>query len=258
MLHETLYLTIYILTVAFVLGAVFGSFINCMAWRIANGESVMTGRSHCATCGHPLKAGDMIPIFSYIFLQGKCRYCGEKISPRYVTVEIVTAIAFVAVVVKYDVSFETLRYLVLVCMLMGLSLVDLDKYIIPDRFIVAGIVWWAATVPLMAEPWKLQLKDGLLGAFVIAGAMLALSLIFDKVTGKESLGGGDVKLLFMAGLYLGLLTSLLNLILACIVGIVFVAVLKQKKIPFGPAISIAVFFSILCGDQVVNWYLSLF
>ena len=161
-------------------------------------------------------------------------------------------------VVKYDVSFETLRYLVLVCMLMGLSLVDMDKYIIPDRFIIAGIVWWAATVPLMAEPWKLQFKDGLLGAFVIAGAMLVLSLVFDKVTGKESLGGGDVKLLFMAGLYLGLLTGLFNLILACIVGIIFVAVMKQKKIPFGPAISIAVFFSIMCGDQVVNWYLSLF
>lgn len=258
MLHQSFYLTLYILTIAFVLGAVFGSFINCMAWRIASGESIMTGRSHCAVCGHPLKAPDLVPIFSYIFLQGKCRYCGKKISPRYVIVEIMTAAAFVAVVVRYDVSFEAMRYLVLICILMGLSLVDLDKYIIPDRFIICGIIWWAVTVPLMAEPWKLQVMDGLLGAFIIAGAMLVLSLIFDKVTGKESLGGGDVKLLFMAGLYIGLLTGLFNLILACIVGIIFVVAMKQKRIPFGPAISVAVFISIMIGDQVVNWYLSLF
>lgn len=257
MLYQSLFLTVYILAIAFILGAVFGSFINCMAWRIANGESVVKGRSHCAVCGHHLGALDLIPIFSYIFLQGKCRYCGEKISPRYMAVEVVMAVAFVATVVRFDVSFEALRYLVLMCMLMGLSLVDLDKYIIPDRFIIGGIIWWVVTVPLMTETWQMQVKMGLIGAFAIAGAMLVLSLLFDKVTGKESMGGGDIKLFFMTGLYLGPWVGLFNLIMACVIGIVFVLVLKQKKIPFGPAISLAVFFSTMVGNEVINWYLSL-
>lgn len=113
------------------------------------------------------------------------------------------------------------------------------------------------TIPLTAEPWKLQLEKGLIGAFVIAGAMLLLAVIFDKVTGKESLGGGDVKLFFMTGLYLGPWIGLFNLIVACIIGIIFVVVMKQRKIPFGPAISIAVFISILVGNNVISWYLSL-
>ena len=257
MLGQSLFLTIYILTIAFILGAIFGSFINCMARRIANGESVTKGRSHCAVCGHPLGALDLVPIFSYIFLQGKCRYCGQKISPRYMIAEMVMALAFVAIVVRFDVTFEAMRYLVLVCMLMGLSLVDLDKYIIPDRFIIAGIFWWAVTLPLMEEPWQMQLKLGLIGAFAIAGAMLVLSLLFDKVTHKESLGGGDIKLFFMTGLYMGPWIGFFNLIVACVIGIVFVIVLKQKKIPFGPAISLATFFSILFGSEVVNWYFTL-
>lgn len=257
MLYQNIFLTLYILTIAFILGAIFGSFINCMAWRIVNGESVTRGRSHCAVCGHQLAALDLIPIFSYIFLQGKCRYCGKKISPRYMIVEIVMAVAFVITVIRFDFTFEAMRYLVLICLLMGLSLVDFDSYMIPDRFIVCGIIWWAVSIPFMSEPWQLQLKNGAIGACAIAGAMLVLSLIFDRITGKESLGGGDVKLLFMVGLYLGPWVGLLNLILACIIGILFVLVLKQKKIPFGPAISTAVFISLLFGKDIVNWYLSL-
>lgn len=257
MLHISTWITVYILTIAFVFGAVFGSFINCMSWRIAHGESVMKGRSHCPNCEHLLGAGDLVPIFSYIFLKGKCRYCGEKISPRYVIVEILMALAFVSVVVKYDVTFDALRYLVLICMLLALSLVDLEIYEIPDRFIVAGIIWWAVTVPVTEEPWKLQVEKGLIGAFAIAGAMLILSIVFDKITKKESLGGGDIKLFFMTGLYLGPWLGLFNLIIACVVGIIFVLVMKQRKIPFGPAISLAVFFSILAGNEIVNWYLSL-
>lgn len=257
MLHQNFYITLYILTVTFILGAIFGSFINCMALRTVFGESVMQGRSHCAVCGHPLSAGDLIPIFSYIFLHGKCRYCGEKISPRYMATEIAMALGFIAIVIRFDVTFTALRYLVLLCILMALSLVDLEKYEIPDRFIIAGIVWWAATMPLMDISIKTQLKDGLIGAFAIAGSMLVLSLIFDRVTGKESLGGGDIKLLFMTGLYLGLFAGLFSLIAACVIGIIFVLVLKQNRIPFGPAISLATILGALFGSNIVNWYISI-
>jgi len=258
MLYQDTFLTVYILVIAGVLGAVFGSFLNCMAWRIAHNESVLKGRSHCPSCGHILGPLDLIPIFSWLFLKGKCRYCGEKISARYFAVEVMMAAAFVLIVARYDVSFEALRYLVLICILLTLSLVDLELYIIPDGTIIAGIVWWLATVPLMAEPWTEQLKSGLIAAFGVAAAMLILSILFDKITGKESLGGGDVKLFFMTGLYLGPWVTLFNLILACVVGIIFVIAMKQKKIPFGPAISAAVFVSLLAGSDVTGWYLSLF
>lgn len=257
MLHQSFYITLYILTVTFVLGTIFGSFINCMALRLVSCESVMKGRSHCAVCGHSLSAGDLVPIFSYIFLHGKCRYCGEKISPRYMATELATAIGFIIIVIRLDITFTALRYIVLLCILLALSLVDLEKYEIPDRFIIAGIVWWAMTIPLMDISVKAQLMDGLIGALVIAGSMLIMSMIFDKVTGKESLGGGDIKLLFMTGLYLGLFTGLLSLIAACMIGIIFVLVLKQNRIPFGPAISLATMLSALFGNNIVNWYLSI-
>lgn len=257
MMGESTAITIYILVVSGIFGAVFGSFINCMAWRIAHKESVLKGRSHCAVCDHSLEGLDLVPIFSYILLKGKCRYCKEKISPRYMVAELVCAVAFMVIVYRFDVSLVALRYLVLACMLLGLSLVDLEIYEIPDRFIIGGILWWVVTVPLMEEA-KTELISGLIGGFAVGGGMLLLAILFDKITGKESLGGGDIKLFFMTGLYLGPWVSLFNLILACFFGILFVALLKQKKIPFGPAISLAVIVSILVGSDIVNWYLSLF
>ncbi|MDD3218412.1 MAG: prepilin peptidase [Lachnospiraceae bacterium] len=258
MLYENIGLTIYIFVISGILGAVMGSFINCMAWRIAHKESVLHGRSHCAVCNHPLNALDLIPVFSYLFLKGRCRYCKEKISPRYMLTELFMALSFVLIVARYDVTFEAMRYLAAACLLLGLSLVDLEIYEIPDGFIIAGIIWWIATLPFMNMGIAEQIKSGLLGGICIGGGLLLLSLVFDKIMKKESLGGGDVKLFFMVGLYLGLGVSLLNLIVACILGIVFAFGLKRQKIPFGPAISCATLISLLVGSEIVNWYIGLF
>ncbi len=264
-------LLVYCAILAAVLGAVFGSFINCAAWRIAHGESFLKGRSHCAECGHELKALDLVPVFSYLFLRGKCRYCGKKISPRYMFTELLLAAAFVGIVLRFGISGETLRYLGLSVILLGLSLVDLETYRIPNGFIIAGIIWWAVTIPLVLprdgasglSAWigpslGVTVQSSLLGAFVIAGAMLLFSLLFDKITGKESLGGGDIKLLFVVGLYLGLAVGFFNLILSCITGLLMVALLKKQRIPFGPAIAAATYISLLAGPAVVGWYTGLF
>ena len=105
--------------------------------------------------------------------------------------------------------------------------------------------------------WGQNLLAGLIGGFVIGGGMLFLSLLFDHLLGKESMGGGDIKLFFMTSLYLGLLQGLFSLILSCIVGLVIAAVMQRKRVPFGPAISLAAFLSLLYGESFVNWYLSL-
>lgn len=258
MLHMDVWMTVYILVFAGILGAVFGSFINCMAWRIAHGESVWKGRSHCAVCNHVLGAADLVPVFGYLFRRGRCHYCGEKISPRYMFTELGMAVVFVSITARFDVSFITLRYLALACILLGLALVDLEIYEIPDSFIIAGIVWWTFTLPLVGGDLLTGVKEGLIGAIAIGGGMLVLSLIFDKVLKKESLGGGDIKLFFMVGLYLGALGGLLNLILSCVLGLVFVVVLKKNKIPFGPAIALSTWITILAGEYVIQWYVGLF
>ena len=274
-------LTVYVLVLAFVSGTVFGSFFNCMAWRIVHGESILYGRSHCAECGHPLAAKDLVPIFSYLALHGKCRYCGKKIAPRYTAVELICGTAFVITFLRFGLTVHTATALILLCMLLTLSLVDLDMMIIPDRFIVTMAGLWAVTTPFLCQEDKAasaltgsemllskgifsvtgiagaNLK-GMTGGAAIGGGMLLLSLIFDKVTGKESMGGGDVKLFLIAGLFLGPWTGLLCLLMACVIGLAFAVAKKEAKIPFGPAISAAFFICFLAGQNIVNAYLGLF
>lgn len=274
----TLSFRIYLCILAFLFGTVFGSFLNCMAWRIAHNESVLKGRSHCAVCGHTLGIADLIPVFSWLFLGGRCRYCKEKISPRYVAAELVCGCGFVLSFLRYGVSWRTLQVIVLFCILLALSLTDFEIYEIPDRFVLAGIIWYLVssklmdrrlsltgmTVSILPEgeylslpAWGQNLLAGLIGGLAIGGGMLFLSLLFDHLLGKESMGGGDIKLFFMTSLYLGLLQGLFSLILSCIVGLVIAAVMRRKRVPFGPAISLAAFLSLLYGESFVNWYLSL-
>lgn len=271
-------LRIYIGVLAFIFGTVFGSFLNCMAWRIAHHESVLKGRSHCALCSHVLGAADLIPVISYLALRGRCRYCGKKISPRYVAAEVVCGCGFVISFLRFGLTLRTLQVIVLFCILLALSLVDFEIYEIPDRFILTGIIWYFATswlgrrilnlagltVRVLGEgenltvsAWGMNLLAGLIGGFAIGGGMLVISLLFDHLLGKESMGGGDIKLFFMTSLYLGLAQGLVSLILSCVVGLVIAALMKKGKVPFGPAISIAAFVSLLYGEVFVNWYLSL-
>ena len=284
MYQTTPLIMLYILILAFLFGAVFGSYIDCVAWRLVHHERVARGRSHCDVCGHALGAGDLIPIISYLRSGGRCRYCGAKFSAESTWVELTLGLAFAAIVYKFDVSFVALRYLGLLVILMGLSLVDQKTLLIPDRFHVAGILWWLLTLPLIActqgrgltEALSITgarlplanapgLHDGLLtdlrwslvSAFGVGVLMLLISLVFDKLTGKESLGGGDLKLLFMTGLYMRPGVTLFNLILSCFVGLFIALGLKKGKIPFGPSISIAVFLSILFGSEFVAWYTGL-
>ncbi|MDY6308986.1 MAG: prepilin peptidase [Oribacterium sp.] len=288
-----MFLTIYISTIAFILGAVFGSFTDCMAYRIMNGESVLKGRSHCDVCGHVLGARDLVPIFSWLFSHGKCRYCDARISAESTITELLMGICFVITVTRFGLSFEALRILVLLVIFFALSIIDLHTLEIPDRFHIAILITYFITLPLVAwqkttgysrvSLWTLMtvqnsmniesqtagsttftetllhmLLPGLLTAALIGGGMLLISLIMDKVLGKESMGGGDIKLFFATGFYLTPLLGLFNLVLCCLIGLVFVFAFKKQKIPFGPSICIGTFISLLFGNQFINWYISLF
>lgn len=251
---------IYFLILSFIFGACIGSFVTCAADRYVSHESIWKGRSHCPSCGHSLTVLDLFPILSYIFLRGKCRYCGARIPVRCLFTEALCGFVFLAFAWFYGFSFETLEYWLLSSALLGLSLIDYDTMEIPDGLLLFGVVVFLVFLPTHKDMVD-RVTKGLLSAVIFGGGMLLISLFMDAVLKKESLGGGDIKLFAMLGLYLGIWNGLLNLILSCIVGLVF-ALSRGKdsknEFPFGPAISFATFVTFLVGSDIIDLYISLF
>ncbi len=262
-IHGSRLILAYCCCVAAVLGAVMGSFLNCAAWRIANGESFLKGRSRCPSCGHILGPPDLVPIFSWLFLRGKCRYCGTKVSPRYLLAELFMALLTVACLLRFDLTVLCLRNYIFLCCLFCLSLVDLENYTIPDGCLLISAAAWLLALPFLAMSWREALLH-LLAAVVFGGGLLLLSLIMDRILKKDSLGGGDIKLFFVVGLYLGFAATLFSLLLACVLGLLFAFLRKRignaenEQIPFGPSIAAAAAVMLLFGDPMVRWYLGLF
>ena len=213
--------------VAACVGAVFGSFLNCAAWRIAHGESFLKGHSHCVSCGHELGALDLVPVFSWLFMRGRCRYCKSKISVRYPLTELLFAAVTVACLIRFDLTLLCLRNWIFLCCLFCLSLVDLENFTIPDGCLVTALLAWTAALPFVGMSLG---EAGLhvLAGFAFGGGILGLSLILDRILGKDSLGGGDIKLFGVVGLYLGFVGTLFTVLLSAVLGLAFAAVLKLR------------------------------
>lgn len=264
LLFATPFIAVYLIVLCALLGLVMGSALNCLAWRIVHNEKWSGGRSHCVSCGHELKSADLVPLFSYLFLKGRCRYCGKKISPRYPIAEAMLALIFLSLLLKFDLSLETAELMILCSCLFCLSLVDLDIQIIPDRFILipiaARLLFLLATHGFTMDGLS-AIWYSLWHGLVMGGGVLILSLIMDKVLHKESMGGGDIKLLFVLGLYFDLPCCFLMVLLACILGIVLAMSLGAKKgiaFPFGPALAASGWLTLLFGKAITGWYLGLF
>lgn len=255
-------LLLYLLFLAALLGLALGSFCNAWACRLVQRESIVRGRSHCAACGHALAARDLVPLFSYLLLQGQCRYCGAPISMRYPCAEAVSALFFVSVVLCCGLTWTTLRLLLLGCLLLVLSLVDWESRELPDGLVLAAALCFVLRIP--EEGWG-ALWDGVLGAFAVAGPLLLFVLLADKVAGRETMGGGDIKLIAALGLHFGPAGSLLLLILSSLAGILLSLPRRRHSgdkgpvvIPFGPAIASGAWLVMLSGRPLIAWYLSLF
>ena len=246
---------------AAVLGLVLGSALNCLSFRIARHEKWSgASRSCCPVCGHTLGAADLVPLLSWLFLRGKCRYCRTKISPRYPLTEALLALCFVSLLYRFGLGADTLSAAVLCCCLLCLSLVDLDTQLIPDRFLVIPAA--VRAVQLLLEAGLPGLLRGVLPGLVVAGAVLLLALAMEKFLHKDAMGGGDIKLLALLGMFFGFPEMLLLLIFACVMGIFMAAILMkvdpETAFPFGPALSLAAWLTLIAGDSIVSWYLSLF
>ena len=174
MLYTAPYIICYFVFLALLLGACMGSFLNCMAWRIVHNEPISKGRSHCDVCGHTLGIGDLIPVISYITHRGRCRYCGAKLSAVHVIAEAVSAVLFAAVLLKFDISLQALEYILLACLLLAAAFTDLEGYMIPDRFIVTGIVVRVVFLFLQGNVLE-NLMDALLGGFIVSSVRRRIS-----------------------------------------------------------------------------------
>ena len=259
-IYETPFLLGYCCVLAAVLGAALGSFLHCTAYRVARGQSFVKGRSHCPQCGHALGPLDLVPVFSWLALRGRCRYCGARVPARYVLAECFFAAVTVLCLLRFDLTALCLRNYVFACCLFCLSLTDLDAMLIPDGCLLAALLAWLVALPFLGEPvtWGWAGRH-LLAAAVYGGGLLLLGLGMDRLLQKESLGGGDIKLFAVVGLYLGLAGTLFALLLACVLGLVFAAAAKKRNtaFPFGPAISAAALLMLFYGGGLVRWYTGL-
>ena len=200
MLYAAPAITIYSCFIAALLGACMGSFLNCAAWRIVHGESVLRGRSHCDVCGHVLAPRDLVPVFSYVFSHGRCRYCGAKLSPRHAVGEAVAALVFVSLLLRYDISLRTLEAWAVACLLLACAFADLEGYIIPDRFIAVGVVLFIVTLFFVPDPGKRAL-DGLIGGVAVGGGVLLLALLMEKLLRRDAMAAAISSCCFSQGCF---------------------------------------------------------
>ena len=269
MLHLTPFLTAYFTVLAFVLGTVLASFLGCLGWRMCHGESVFKGRSHCDSCGHTLGVKDLIPILSYVSTKGRCRYCGATIPKLNLYGELILGIIFAVLTYLTADPYSLSWKLIFVSVLYLVSVTDIYEQIIPDGALLVAILVRIIYVIFGAQSFTFSefiwlLVDGL----ALSLPLLLLVLLMEKIWKKEAMGGGDIKLIFVTGLYLGWIHNFLVLLLACIVGII-IGLIQQKNtidtegeedtfyFPFGPSIAISAVFVLLFGDGIINWYLSL-
>ena len=249
---------LWIIILAAVYGAVAGSFLNCAAWRTARGESFISGHSRCTACGHELGAPDLVPVLSWLFLRGRCRFCGEKISARYPLTELFWAAVTVLCLEKFGLTALFARNYIFLCCLFVLSLVDQETMLIPDECHLIAAGTWLISLPFTGGGSAYLFTHAAAG-LLFGGGLLGISLVLDRVLGKESLGGGDIKLAAVTGLYLGFAGTLFALILACILGLLFFGFRKGRgeAFPFGSSIAAAAGLMLLFGGPLVSWYLSL-
>ncbi len=249
--------------VFFLFGLIIGSFLNVCIYRIPQNQSIAFPASRCSHCKTPLAVRDLIPVVSYLFLKGRCRYCHHSISKRYPLVELLTAFLFVLCYMVTGYHFESLGLILFTSFLLVITFIDIDHHLIFDKvltwFALMGIAFNAlhtyenlsGILPL------LSFLDMLTGVLIGGGSFLAIALI-----SKGGMGGGDIKLAAALGLWLGWKLNLLALFLAFLFGGIGSGTLlalkikgRKDPIPFGPFISAGAFISMLYGSVIIDWYL---
>jgi len=255
----------------FITGLLIGSFLNVCIYRIPQNMSIVFPPSHCLTCGRQLTITDLVPVFSYLFLRGRCRSCKARISARYPLVELLTAIVFLLLYKQYGLTIPFFAYSLMMAAMIVVFFIDLDHMIIPDKVVlcalVAGILMAIYNLfsPLQVygdSNWWNPLLGALLGSGFLFMVALVGSVVFKT---NEAMGGGDIKLMIPIGLFLGwrltAVTLFMAIFIAGAVGIILLILKmtsRKSHIPFGPFIVMASFIAVMWGYQIIEWYLSIY
>lgn len=259
----------FYLICAYVLAGLFGlcigSFLNVVIYRLPNGMSMAKPASHCTTCDYTLKWYDNIPVLSYLMLGGRCRKCKERISPRYMIVELVNALLWVLCVFLFWEKSPVYAVIaaVVLSVLICIFFIDLEHMLIHNRFvIIIGLLGIAA---IFFDKYRhVHWYDHLIGAAVFGGGFLLIYYCAIWILKREGMGFGDVKLALVAGLLLGWQRMLLAMLIASVSASIILLIVRRVKgderdheYPFGPFIAVGVAISLLVGGPIIDWYMGL-
>jgi len=248
--------TVFLSLLSVMLGLVIGSFLNVVVYRVPRRESIVWPGSRCPSCGHPIRWRDNLPVIGWLFLRGRCRDCRSQIPYRYPAVEALTGLAFLVAYSVFGLQIWLLVAWAFLAVLIALTFIDLDHYIIPDRIVLpASAVALILSLLVGPQPWWHYLGAGL-------GAALFLFIL--ALIWPGGMGMGDVKMALLMGLVLGkyvLVAMFLAFVAGGLVGIALIA-LKRKgrkdKIPFGPYLALGAAVGLLWGPAILQGYLDLY
>jgi len=270
--------------VLFLVGAAIGSFLNVVIFRLPRSESLVHPRSRCLSCGETLGIADLVPVFSYIALRGRCRHCGRGYSPRYMMVELATGLAAVGAWHLLGPTPQALLSFVIVCCLVVVFFVDLDHYIIPDEAValiaasgvaldVLALMQRGRSVAVVYHEqlssgpgYQVVLPASVVGMAMGAGVFVVIAFVAERVFRRPGMGWGDVKLAAGMGAVLGpgyefFTFFLLAVLIGAVVGLVTMALGKRSRrdyLPFGPMLAVAGVVTLYLGDVVTPLVMSRF
>lgn len=245
----------------FIFGTCIGSFLNVCIYRIPENKSIVFPGSFCPNCKHNIPFYYNIPILSYIFLSGHCKFCNHPISIRYLLIETLTGIFALLLFYKFGLTPAMGYWFVFISVLIIISFIDFDHQIIPDIISLPGILIFSTSFYILPE---MTIKDTLLGILTGGGSLYAVALFYYLLRKQEGMGGGDIKLLSMIGAATGMKGVVFTIFAGSLFGtffgiitMVYTQIADTKlRIPFGPFLSFAAILYIFFGEQLIQWYLS--
>jgi leader peptidase (prepilin peptidase)/N-methyltransferase len=248
------------LITAFIFGICIGSFLNVCIFRLPAGKSIVHPPSSCPGCNAAIRFYDNIPVLSWFILRGQCRNCHAPIAFRYVMVELLGGFMAVCVYLRFGPSVQGIIYFGFIAALLVITFIDIDYHIIPDVISLPGILLgFAASFFIPTLNWM----DSLLGILAGGGSLYAVAWGYERITGKEGMGGGDIKLLGMIGAFIGwqgvLLTIFMGSAIGTLVGLIDMRVKKKNmkmRIPFGPFLALGAIIHLFLGNELIAWYLN--
>lgn len=256
---------IFVGVFVFLFGVVIGSFLNVLIYRLPRHINFTKGSSFCTTCKHPLKWYDLFPLFSWLFLGGKCRYCKAKISPIYPIVEATNGILWLLAylfLTDCKLNFALFGYFLVCSALVVVFCIDFKFQIIPDSMwvcvLLGGVLVYVQQLVEHGFVWQ-SLVSRLVGIFAASGVLLVLGMLY-----RGGMGGGDIKLMAAAGFLLGWRNVLIALMFGAVLGTLWLGITRslkksdmKKEVPFGPHLALGILLSAYFADPLMQWYVGI-